>query len=211
MSRTADVPSPGPVFHPLRAAARPGLELRSHTPPSVGFPYEAVDDSLGACRRVVRCRCGQLAARSHGGLERHPAPRHRGVASGRFLTRSARPRVGTCGSVRITLPPAVAQANGPSQNPLPAAAFPRLMPHRLHTFLARFPRARVGACGRVRISLPLAARGASQPSQNRLPATPSVQPMPDRLCTRLSRTRDAVCGSVRIQAGPHPSRKDTRA
>ena len=209
MTRTADVPSLGPLFHLLQRAARAGLELRPHTPPGVEFPHEAVNDSLGSCRRVVSCRCGQLAARCHGSHERHQAPRHRGVVSGLLATatRLARTRGGVRGCVRIPLLPAATQVNGPSQNPLPAAASPRLMPHRLPLRLAR---TRGGACGCVRIPLPATGTQAGRPSRNPSPAAPSHQPMPDRFCTSLSRTRDAVCGSVRIQDGPHPSRKDTR-
>ena len=211
MTRAADVPLPEPVFHVLRENAPSSLGLLPGMLPSAPFPCEAVDDSLGARHRIDSSRCSRQAVRRREDRECRQTPCYRGAVSGTFRTLLTRTRVAVCGYVRIPmLRPAVAQANGPSQNPLPAAGFPRLMPHRLHTFPAPFARARVGACGSVRISLPLAARGASQPSQNCLPATPSVQPMPDPFCTRLSRTRDAVCGSVRIQPGPHPSGKDTR-
>ena len=215
MTRTADVPLREPVFHVLRETARPDLELRHHTPPGVEFPYEAVDDNLGARHRIDSSRCGRQAARRREDRERHQTPCHRGVVSDTSRTRLTRTRVAVCGSVRIPLLPSAKRASRPSHSPLSAAPSSRPMPGRYRT---RITRERVVACGGVRIrgrrapaSAGLrAATRTSRPSRNPLPAAPSHRPMPDRLCTRLSRTRDAVCGSVRIQDGPHPSRKDTR-
>ena len=68
MTRTADVSPRGPVFHLLRAAARPCLGLL----PGAPFPYEAVDDSPGARQRIASFRCGRLA-----GCLRLPARRGR--------------------------------------------------------------------------------------------------------------------------------------
>ena len=162
MTRTADVPLREPVFHVLRENAPSSLGLLpGRLLPSAPFPCEAVDDSLGARHRIDSSRCSRQVARRREDRECRQTPCHRGAVSETFRALLRRTRVAVCGYVRIPLlRPAVAQANGPSQNPLPAAGFPRLMP--------------------------------------------------DPLCTRLSRSRDAVCGSVRIQAGPHPSRKDTR-
>ena len=215
MTRAADVPLPEPVFHVLRETARPDLELRHHTPPGVDFLYEAVDDNLGARHRIDSSRCGRQAPRRREDRERHQTPRHRGVVSDTSRTRLTRTRVAVCGSVRIPLLPSAKRASRPSHSPLSAAPSSRPMLGRYRT---RITRERVVACGGVRIrgrrapaSVGLrAATRTSRPSRNPLPAAPSHQSMPDRLCTRLSRTRDAVCGFVRIQDGPHPSRKDTR-
>ena len=233
MTRTVDVSPRGPVFHLLRAAARPCLRLLpGRLPPGAPFPYEAVDDSPGARQRIAGFCCGRRAGRRREGHARHQAPRHRCVETCRYRTGLARTRVAVCGSVR---------------NPVsPAASSPSLLPERFPTRLARrragvfhgrrmrrpyprFTRARDAVCGSVRIPVPPGDGGGQgpcapgcplspgvsarsiRPSRHPLPTTPSHWPMPDRFRIRLSRTRDAVCGFVRIQDGPHPSRKDTRS
>ena len=207
MTRTADIPSRGSVFHLRRAVARIGLELRPPAPPGVEFPYEAVDDGLGAQQRIVSSGCGRPAVRRREGHERRQEPRHRGVVTDRLHARSARTRDG---GVRIRADSAAAGSH--AGNPAflqPATGSPslRLVPDRLRT---RPSRTRDAVCGSVRITPPPAATGASRPSLNPSPAAPTLRPMPERFRIRLSRTRDAVCGFVRIQDGPHPSRKDTR-
>ena len=180
MTRTAGVPSRGPVFHLLRETARPGpILLPRGLPPGAPFPYEAVDDSPGARYRIDSSRCARLAARRREDRERHQTPRHRWVVTGRFCTPLSRTRVGVCGSVRIPVSPGDRDGQD------------------------------AGAPGHP--SFPGAATGSMRPCPNLSPAFPSPRPMPDRFCTRLSRTRDAVCGFVRIQDGPHLSRKDARA
>ena len=146
-------------------------------------------------------------------------------------TRLARARVAVCGSVRNPVSPAA-----PSPSLLPERFPTRLARRRAGVFYGRrkrrpyprFTRTRDAVCGSVRIPVPPGDGGGQdpcapgypsspgvsarsiRPSRYPLPATPSPRPMPDRFRIRLSRTRDGVCGSVRIQDGPHPSRKDTR-
>ena len=128
----------------------------------------------------------------------------------------ARTRVAVCGSVRIPLPPSATWASRPACNSLCAAPSSRVVCGR---YCTRVTRTRIAACGGVRIrgwrarssAGPPPANPARQPCRNLSPAITSPRPMPERFCIRLSRTPDAVCGSVRIQDGPHPSRKDTRA
>ena len=207
MTRTADIPSRGSVFHLRRTVARTGLELRPPAPPGVEFPFEAVDDGLGAQQRTVSSRCGRPTGRRRPDRGRDQAPRPRRVVTDRFHARLAHTREAVCGSVRIPLQQVATQASQPSQNPSPATPSHRPMPGRFRT---RLSRTRDAVCGFARIPLQPPTTRASQPFRNPSPAAPSPRPMPERFRIPLSRTRDAVCGSVRIQDGPHPSRKDTR-
>ena len=213
-----EVASLEPVFHVLWAAARPRLNLLAGTLPlSSDFPCEAVDDSLDPLRQAAKPQRGGVPApRRREGDDHQREPRRRRPVTERFRTRFARTRAKLCGSVRIPVSAAVTRTSQRPQKSIPAAASPWLIPSPFPTRLAH---TRVGACGGVRIHerrapstvVSPAPTRSIRPCCNPSPADPSPRPMPDRFCIRLSRTRDAVCGSVRIQDGPHPSRKDTRA
>ena len=218
MAQPTEVPSREPVFHVLRAATRPRLKLLAGMLPlSADFPHEAVDDSLDPFRQAAKPRRGGVPTpRRREGDDYQRDPRQRQPVTERFRTRFARTHAKLCGSVRIPVSTASARTRQRPQKSIPAAASPWLIPSPFPTRLAH---TRVGACGGVRIHerrapstvVPPAPTRSIRPSRNPLPATPSHRLMPDRFRIRPSRTRDAVCGFVRIQDGPHPSRKDARA
>ena len=220
MARSTEVSSREPVLHVLWAAARLRLKLLAGTLSlSADFPHEAVDDSLDPFRQAAKPRRGGVPTpRRREGDDYQRDPRRRQPVTERFRTRFARTRVRdkVCGFVRIPVSAAAARTSQRPQKSIPAAASPWLIPSPFPTRLAH---TRVGACGGVRIHewrapstvVPPAPTRSIRPSSNPLPATPSHRLMPDRIRIRPSRERDAVCGFVRIQDGPHPSRKDARA